>query len=196
MLRVRRLFGTKVQGQLGTLDYRCFFVSQGDEIASFWKDLSLTVKNKYDEERYPLLHFVNEIPKGSTLKMEVCLEEPWHPIKQDEKKGVPRVFKAGPIPFNYGLLPQTWEDPNHVVPDTGFPGDGDPVDVVELSDEPMGIGSIAEIKLLGVLAMIDQGETDWKIIGIKASHPKAALLTCESRSFVFSSCYVFSDSKC
>ena len=34
------------------------------------------------------------------------------PIKQDVKKGKPR-FYPWDIHWNYGMLPQTWEDPTH-----------------------------------------------------------------------------------
>ena len=53
-----------------------------------------------------------------------------NPIKQDEKKGKARLYH-GPIFWNYGCLPQTWEDPN-VKGDAdvgGAFGDDDPVDV-------------------------------------------------------------------
>lgn len=35
------------------------------------------------------------------------------PIKQDMKKGKLRFYPY-PINWNYGLLPQTWEDPAHI----------------------------------------------------------------------------------
>ena len=33
-----------------------------------------------------------------------------NPIKQDIKQGELRHYHS-PIPYNYGMLPQTWEDP-------------------------------------------------------------------------------------
>jgi len=33
---------------------------------------------------------------------------------------------------NYGALTQTWEAPSHVSRDTGFGGDNDPIDVLEV----------------------------------------------------------------
>ena len=42
-------------------------------------------------------------------------------------------FKKGDIFFNYGCLPQTWEDPTFVHPDAeGCRGDNDPLDVCEI----------------------------------------------------------------
>ena len=35
---------------------------------------------------------------------------------------------------NYGAFPQTWEDPSHVPDDTKFPGDNDPLDVIEIGE--------------------------------------------------------------
>ena len=34
--------------------------------------------------------------------------------------------------WNYGALPQTWEDPSHVDTNTKCKGDDDPLDVVEV----------------------------------------------------------------
>lgn len=34
-------------------------------------------------------------------------------------------------------------------------------------------GEIVQVKVLGVLALVDEGETDWKIIAISADDPEA-----------------------
>jgi inorganic pyrophosphatase len=52
-----------------------------------------------------------------------------------------------------------------------FVGDNDPVDVVEISDYPIALGEVNEVKVLGCLAMIDEEETDWKILAIAKSNP-------------------------
>lgn len=46
-----------------------------------------------------------------TAKMEVMKDVEYNPIMQDESKGKPRYYTYGVPFFNYGLLPQTWEDP-------------------------------------------------------------------------------------
>merc|ERR1711916_215024 len=38
----------------------------------------------------------------------------------------------------------------------------------------MGTGVLKQVKILGVWAMIDDGETDWKILVIDVNDPKAA----------------------
>ena len=63
----------------------------------------------------------------------------------------------GDIFFNYGCFPRTWEDPDHVDPDTGFPGDNDPLDVCEIGLRIVATGDVRQVKVLGVLAMIDEG---------------------------------------
>ncbi|CAF1654732.1 unnamed protein product, partial [Didymodactylos carnosus] len=68
--------------------------------------------------------------------------------------------------WNYGALPQTWEDPNHVDSDTQTTGDNDPLDVCEIGTKLHSTGSIIPVKIVGVLGLIDEGETDWKLIGI------------------------------
>ena len=82
-----------------------------------------------------------------------------NPIMQDEKKGKARLYH-GPIFWNYGCLPQTWEDPN-VKGDAdvgGAFGDNDPMDVVEIGASSQDMGAIVPVKPLGVLSMIDDGE--------------------------------------
>uniref|UniRef100_A0A7S1J013 inorganic diphosphatase n=2 Tax=Eutreptiella gymnastica TaxID=73025 RepID=A0A7S1J013_9EUGL len=112
--------------------------------------------------------------------MEISTKVEHNPIRQDVKKGKLRYFTydmgTNGIPFNYGMLPQTFEDPNEVHPDTGCVGDADPIDVVELTGAPLDMGGIYQVKVLGCLAMIDEGETDWKLIAINAADPRAAKL--------------------
>lgn len=42
-------------------------------------------------------------------------------------------------------------------------GDNDPVDVVEIGSSTHRSGGVYKIKPLGVYAMIDDGELDWKV---------------------------------
>eukprot|EP00953_Heterococcus_sp_UTEX-ZZ885_P001253 1189-Heterococcus_DN1.PRE.1 len=56
----------------------------------------------------------------------------------------------------------TWEDPNIKHPELGVMGDGDPVDVVEIGSSKHAQGAVKQIRALGALAMIDDGELDWK----------------------------------
>lgn len=88
-----------------------------------------------------------------------------------------RQFTYGDIPFNYGCLPQTWEDPHETHPLTGLNGDNDPIDVVELSGAPIAMGAVQAVKVLGVMALLDEGETDWKLLAIDAAHPLAASMS-------------------
>lgn len=83
-------------------------------------------------------------------------------------------------PFNYGAFPQTWENPGTVHPDTNAKGDNDPIDVVELSGNAGKTGDVKHVKILGTYAMIDEGETDWKILAIDVNDPHANQLngTC------------------
>jgi inorganic pyrophosphatase len=57
-------------------------------------------------------------------------------VFQDIKKGkirfVSSCFPHKGYIWNYGAIPQTWENPEHIDPDTNCKGDGDPIDVVEI----------------------------------------------------------------
>lgn len=44
-------------------------------------------------------------------------------------------------------------------------------------------GEVIKVKVLGVLAMIDEGETDWKVIAINVEDPEAKVLN--SKHLIF-----------
>ena len=54
---------------------------------------------------------------------------------------------------------------------SGAKGDGDPIDVIELGETPLAIGTVIQAKILGSLELIDEGETDHKIIMIRSTDP-------------------------
>lgn len=118
-------------------------------------------------------NMVVEIPRGTKAKLEISRPIPLNPIKQDVKKGQLR-FIHDPYPFNYGAFPQTWEDPTHVTPETGNKGDTDPLDVCEVGAAQGHVGQVKQVKVLGIWAMIDEGETDWKVLVIDVKDPHAA----------------------
>ena len=47
------------------------------------------------------------------------------------------------------------------------------MDVVEIGSATCEMGGIYKVKPLGVYAMIDDGEVDWKVIAIRTDDPKA-----------------------
>jgi len=141
---------------------------QDGKVVSPWHDIPL-------EAGEGLYNMLTEIPKMTLKKMEVATKVEGNPIMQDEKKGKARLYH-GPIFWNYGCLPQTWEDPNHKGDEAvgGAFGDDDPLDVVEIGAASLEMGSVTPVKPLGVLSMIDDGELDWKLIAISASDEHAS----------------------
>lgn len=101
-----------------------------------------------------------------------------NPIKQDVKKGklrnVANCFPHKGYIWNYGALPQTWENPEHLDAATGCKGDNDPIDALEIGSRVAKRGDVVQVKILGTLALIDEGETDWKVITIDVNDPAAA----------------------
>jgi len=138
---------------------------QGGAAISPWHDLPLKSGDAYN--------MVVEIPKMTKAKMEVATKEPNNPIAQDIKKGKLRDYH-GPIFWNYGCLPQTWEDPTEEHPELKVFGDDDPIDVVEIGSKALDMGTVTPVKVLGVLAMIDDGELDWKVVAVSVDDPLAA----------------------
>ena len=60
-------------------------------------------------------------------------------------------------PFAYGAIPCTWDE------------DGDPLDVEVVGvTEPLIPGSLAEVRIIGIMKFNDGGEVDDKVIGVLA----------------------------
>ncbi|MBA3930790.1 MAG: pyrophosphatase [Xanthomonas sp.] len=87
-----------------------------------------------------------EIPAGSFTKYEI----------NDEGLVYVDRFQSMPVayPANYGSMPRT------------LAGDGDPLDALVLTREPLHPGVLVKFRPIGVLRMIDAGEHDEKIIGV------------------------------
>merc|ERR1719238_2634329 len=167
---------TSMQAPYGKASFAATFVgADGVSPISPWHDLEL----------YPpaaptgIVNFMCEIPKGVTGKLEVQKKVPHNPIMQDTKKGKLRYYTYGPTFFNYGMLPRTWEDPSKKG-FNGTVGDNDPLDVMELGSRPFKVGEVRQVKVLGDLELIDQGELDHKIIVIDVNDPLASRLNSAS----------------
>jgi hypothetical protein len=78
-------------------------------------------------------------------------------------------YSSGRFPFQNLTLPL--RPPAH--PPTAHQGDNDPVDVVEIGSQRCEMGGVYAVKPLGVYAMVDDGEVDWKVVCIRADDPKA-----------------------
>lgn len=168
-------YNTIERGRLNTMDYRVFFTDAEGKPLSPFHDIPL-----YADPENKICNMVVEIPRWTNHKMEINKEEDLNPIKQDVKKGVVRFVKNcfphhGYI-WNYGALPQTWEDVDHVEPTTGTKGDNDPLDVCEIGERVHKRGSVIQVKILGVMCLVDEGETDWKVICIDVTDPLAEQL--------------------
>jgi len=158
---------TESAGEFGTTDFTMTFKQDG-KVISPWHDVPLSAGDG-------LYNMLTEIPKMTLKKMEVDTKAENNPVKQDEKKGKARLYH-GPIFWNYGCLPQTWENPTIAGGEevSGAAGDDDPLDVVEIGSASLEMGSFTAVKPLGVLSMIDDGELDWKLIAIAATDAHAA----------------------
>uniref|UniRef100_A0A915AVX0 inorganic diphosphatase n=1 Tax=Parascaris univalens TaxID=6257 RepID=A0A915AVX0_PARUN len=160
------------KGSLYTTDYRVFFRGSNGYISP-WHDIPLFV-----DETKKIYNMIVEIPRWTNAKMEMATKEPMSPIKQDIKKGAVRfvdnVFPHHGYIWNYGALPQTWEDPTHVDKETNAKGDNDPIDIVEIGSKIHKRGDVVQVKVVGTLALIDEGETDWKLVGIDVNDQAAA----------------------
>jgi len=167
-------YTTRKIGSANTLEHRIFIEKDG-QLVSPWHDIPL-----YANEQQTVLNMVVEVPRWTNAKMEISKEEQLNPIKQDIKKGklryVRNCFPHKGYLWNYGAFPQTWEDPNVVHQETKAKGDNDPLDVCEIGELVAKPGEVIQVKVLGVMALLDEGETDWKIMVINVNDPLAPKL--------------------
>ena len=93
------------------------------------------------------INVVVEIPTGSN-----------HKIEWDRKNACFMLDRIEPMiyakPCNYGFIPQTLDE------------DGDELDVLLITDQPLTTGIYTSAKILGVMKFIDDGEVDDKIIAV------------------------------
>jgi len=164
------LISKTAKGKFGTTGYTMSF-SYDDNPISPWHDIPLRAPDAEDGTK--LYNFVAEIPRGTAEKMEINKGVGSNPIMQDVKKGVVRSYKYSASLVNYGAFPQTWEDPEHKFLQTKQTGDNDPVDVVDVSAALAKCGGVYPVKILGALSLVDDGETDWKVVVLQAADPSA-----------------------
>ncbi|KAG7691924.1 hypothetical protein KL930_002836 [Ogataea haglerorum] len=161
-------------GAANTLDYKVYLEKDGKPISPF-HDIPL-----YADESKQILNMVVEVPRWTNAKLEISKEQKLNPIIQDTKKGklrfVRNCFPHHGYIHNYGAFPQTWEDPTVIHPETRAAGDNDPLDVCEIGEAVSYPGQVKQVKVLGVMALLDEGETDWKVIVIDVNDPLAPKL--------------------
>eukprot|EP00884_Botryococcus_braunii_P001519 jgi/Botrbrau1/11368/Bobra.0038s0116.1 len=113
-----------------------------------WHDLPIADKKDFPH----ILNAVVEIPRGSKVKYEL-----------DKATGllyVDRILYSSVIyPANYGFIPQTLDD------------DDDPLDILVLMQEAVAPFSFLRVRPIGLMAMLDQGDRDDKVIAVHADDP-------------------------
>jgi inorganic pyrophosphatase len=108
---------------------------------NFWKDIPAG-------DRPPeLLNMVIEVVSGSRDKYEYDVK--WEAFVLD------RIIPSSVVfPVEYGFVPQTWFD------------DEDPLDIMAMSYEPLEVGCIVKVKVIGALVIEDEEGPDVKILSI------------------------------
>ena len=57
--------------------------------------------------------------------------------------------------WNYGCIPQTWEDPTHTDSHTKQNGDNDPIDICEIGDKVQPRGAVIKVKVQNKTRKVD-----------------------------------------
>ncbi len=99
-----------------------------------------------------VIYVVVEIPKKSRNKYEY-----------DEKGGFVKLdrvlFSSLHYPGDYGFIPRTLHP------------DGDPLDVLVMTNEPTFASCVIEARPLGVFRLVDKGKADDKILAVPHTDP-------------------------
>lgn len=116
-------------------------------MTNVWHDVGVGKKSP------EVVNVIIEIPKDSQVKYEL-----------DKKTGLLKLdrvlYSSVHYPGDYGFVPQTlWED-------------GDPLDIIVLTGRPVYPLTLAKVRVIGVLRMVDNGEKDDKIIGVYDKDPR------------------------
>ena len=96
-----------------------------------------------------VINVVVEIPTGSSHKIE------WNrdlAVMQLDRVD-PKLFAK---PTNYGFIPRTLDE------------DGDELDALIITDDPLPTGIFLEARVIGVMKFVDDGEVDDKIVVVPA----------------------------
>jgi inorganic pyrophosphatase len=111
------------------------------ETLNFWKQIPA------GDNPPELLNMVIEVMSGSRDKYEYRSD--WEAFVLD------RIIPSSVVfPVEYGFVPQTWFQ------------DGDPLDIMTLSYEPLEVGSIAKVRVIGALIIEDEAGIDPKILSV------------------------------
>jgi inorganic pyrophosphatase len=107
---------------------------------------------------------LDRVPSGKDLPNDfnVVIEIPMHadPIKYEVDKESGAIFvdrfmsTAMHYPCNYGYIPHT------------IAGDGDPVDVLVMSQFPLPPGVVVRCRPIGMLKMVDEAGDDAKLLAV------------------------------
>ncbi|GIV98450.1 MAG: inorganic pyrophosphatase [Herpetosiphonaceae bacterium] len=99
-----------------------------------------------------IIYAIVEIPRGSRNKYEFHKET--GAIKLDRV-----LYSPVHYPGDYGFIPRTYYD------------DGDPLDILVMTNAPTFPGCIVEVRPIGMFRMLDKGQTDDKILGVIHDDP-------------------------
>lgn len=158
---------------LNTPEFQAYIEKDGKVVSPF-HDIPL-----YANDEKTVYNMVVEAPRWTNAKMKMNKETPMNPVFQDKKGSKLRyarnVFPHHGFICNMGFLSQTWEDPT-VSTFEGRRGDNDPIDVCEISQNVSKVGEVKQVKVLGIMALVDEGETDWKGVAIDVNDPHASKL--------------------
>ncbi len=100
-----------------------------------------------------VIHAIIEIPRGSKNKYEIDKETGFITLDR-------AMHTAQDYPVDYGFVPQTlWDD-------------NDALDIAVITTYPLYPGIMVRARPVGIIRMIDDGESDDKVISVPVDDPR------------------------
>jgi len=113
------------------------------------------------------MNLLHDIPAGTADRINVIIEIPRgskNKYEIDKKTGLIALDRvahtAQDFPYDYGFVPQTlWDDK-------------DALDVIVLTTYPLAPGILVRVRPVGIMDMVDSGDSDAKIIAVPTDDPR------------------------
>ncbi|HEX9608597.1 MAG TPA: inorganic diphosphatase [Candidatus Paceibacterota bacterium] len=99
------------------------------------------------------INVIIEIPRGSKNKYEIDKETGLIALDR-------AMHTAQDYPFDYGFVPKSYWD------------DDDALDALVLTTFPLAPGILVRVRPVAVMEMVDDGESDNKLIGVPINDPR------------------------
>lgn len=135
---------------------------KNNENNSFWHDVNIRTKKKVDNKI--IYNYVVEVLPHTKEELKVKTNIVNNPL-------IINKLYDHPIPFTYGILPQTFGDSNNCDPILNIKSSDKCLSVIDITniitnDTTTRSGQIKPVIIIGMLSLINNGKVNWQMIAV------------------------------